>query len=58
MSKLRFNDGIDVDTSGEYRVMVMHDGVYVVGCGQMIPVHDREEAYQTIAELKELDAKK
>jgi hypothetical protein len=57
MSKLRFTDGTEVETAGQYRVMMLPDGFYVVGCGHMIPVRDCEEAYQTIAELKELEAK-
>jgi hypothetical protein len=58
MSRLRFTDGTEVETAGQYRVMMMVDGFYVVGCGHMIPVRDCEEAYQTIAELKELEKPK
>ncbi len=49
---LRFNDGVNIDTSGELRVLRLRDGYYVVGEGMCIPVADREDALKMIAEMK------
>ena len=43
MSILRFDDGIEIDTSGELRLLELYDGWYVVGEGRLIPVKDEEE---------------
>ena len=43
MSILKFSDGIEIDTSGELRLLELYDGCYVVGEGRLIPVKDREE---------------
>ena len=48
---LRFNDGVNVDTSGPLRVIRLRDGYYVVGNGMMIPVEDRKEANEVISEM-------
>ncbi len=52
MSILRFSDGITIDTSGELRVLTLHDGDYVVGQGMLIPVSSKEEALRIIRERK------
>ena len=49
---LRFNDGVNIDTTGEIRILRLRDGYYVVGEGMCIPVVDREEAHEVIAEMK------
>ena len=49
---LQFNDGVSIDTSGELRILRLRDGYYVVGQGMCIPVVDREEASELIAEMK------
>ena len=46
MSVLRFSDGVQVDTSGEYRTLKLHDGWYAVGRGRLCPCADEEEAIQ------------
>ncbi len=48
---IRFSDGISVDTSGELRVIRLHDGLYVTGRSFLIPVKDGEEAEATIREM-------
>jgi len=53
MSKLKFSDGITIDTSGPYRAISMKDGMYVVGCGCCIPVENGKEAIEIIKLLKE-----
>jgi hypothetical protein len=52
MSKLRFSDGVEIDTSGEPRLLELHDGWYVVGHGQSIPCKDKAEAIEQLKELK------
>ena len=52
MSTLRFSDGVNIDTSGELRVLRLKDGYYVVGNGMLIPVEDRTEALKVIEEMK------
>ena len=52
MSILRFSDGVNIDTSGELRVLRLKDGYYVVGNGMLIPVQDRAEALKVIEEMK------
>lgn len=50
---LRFNDGVNIDTSGELRKLKLDDGWYVVGQGMLIPVSSEEEADQIIEERNE-----
>lgn len=49
---LRFSDGIDIDTSGELRKLELHDGMYIVGQGLLIPVKDQEEFDKLMKQLK------
>jgi hypothetical protein len=49
---LRFNDGVNIDTSGPLRTLRLKDGYYVVGKGMCIPVADREEAREFIAKME------
>ena len=53
MSKLKFSDGITIETSGPYRVISMKDGMYVVGHGCCIPVENGKEAFEIIKLFKE-----
>lgn len=53
MSRLRFDDGEEFDTSGEPRIERRYDGLYVVGRGFLIPVEDEDEARQELERLKE-----
>lgn len=43
MGALKFSDGIEIDTSGELKLLELYDGWYVVGEGKLIPVNDEEE---------------
>tara|TARA_Y100001970_G_C14028666_1_gene747431 strand:- start:544 stop:702 length:159 start_codon:yes stop_codon:yes gene_type:complete len=49
---LRFSDGVNIDTSGELRILRLKDGLYVVGEGMCIPAADREQAREMIKEMK------
>lgn len=51
MRKLKFSDGIEIDTSGELRLLELYDGWYVVGEGKLIPVIDEEEGQDKIKQL-------
>jgi hypothetical protein len=52
MGKLKFSDGIEIDTSGELRLLELYDGWYVVGEGKLIPVKDEEEGEKRLKEFK------
>lgn len=47
---LRFSDGVEIDTSGELRVIHLKDGWYVVGHGLCMPVANRQEGLNVIEE--------
>jgi hypothetical protein len=49
---LKFNDGINIDTSGQLRVIHLSDGYYVTGQGVLIPVKDEQEAKETMDSMK------
>ena len=51
MGLLRFSDGIEIDTSGQLRLLELHDGWYVVGGGRLIPVKDEEEGKNYIEKI-------
>jgi hypothetical protein len=50
---LRFSDGVEFDTDGEWRIETRYDGVYVVGKGTLIPISDYAEAEKLVKKLKE-----
>jgi len=52
MSILKFSDGIEIDTSGELRLLELYDGWYVVGDGRLIPVKNREEGERLSIQLE------
>lgn len=49
--KLKFSDGITIDTAGPLRKFHLEDGWYVVGDGFCIPVAGEGEADQTIVKM-------
>lgn len=55
MSTLRFNDGVTINTDGEYRITRKRDGLYVVGHGFMCAVNSYEEGREMIAALTPKD---
>lgn len=50
---LHFNDGVSIDTSGNLRILVLEDGAYVVGKGNLIPFDTVEEAEERIKVMNE-----
>jgi hypothetical protein len=52
MSKLKFSDGVEIDTDGELRSLELKDGWYVTGQGLLIPVRDEAEAKTIIRDMK------
>lgn len=53
MTRLRFTDGVEIETSGELRKLRLDDGFYIVGEGQLIPCDDEAEADALLAEMRE-----
>jgi hypothetical protein len=49
---LRFSDGIEIDPSGEPRVLKLDDGYYAVGKGILIPVDNRQSAEFMVQRMK------
>ena len=49
---LEFNDGIKIDTSGELRVLKLHDGYYVTGKGMLLPMNSYNECQDFIKKIK------
>ena len=54
---LKFSDGEDFDTGGEFRIEARRDGLYVLGGGMMIPVDSRQEGEELIRDLTERKSK-
>ena len=52
---LRFSDGVEIFTGGQYRIIEETDGLYVTGRGRLIPVKSREEGAEIIRQVKEKD---
>jgi len=50
--KLLFTDGMVIHVHGEYRIVKLADGFYVVGGGRLIPVDSEEGAKRLIEKLK------
>jgi hypothetical protein len=48
---LNFTDGVSIDTSGPLRILLLEDGFYVVGRGNLIPVSSQQEAEETIEKM-------
>jgi len=51
--KLKFSDGVTIETSGPLRKLHLEDGWYVVGDGFCIPVASERESDKTIVEMTE-----
>jgi hypothetical protein len=49
---LRFSDGIQINTSGEPRILNLKDGLYVTGKGVLIPVDSMDEALLVLERLE------
>lgn len=48
---MKFSDGMEFDTSGDYRIESRSDGLYVVGHNMLCPVDTQQEANDLIVEL-------
>lgn len=48
MSILRFSDGVEIDTSGDLRIIELADGLYVIGRGLSVPVANMSEAQSVL----------
>jgi len=56
MATLRFSDGVDIETGGEYRTIRLRDGLYVVGHGMCCPADSPAEAERLLARLARVTA--
>ena len=52
MTRLKFSDGMEFDTSGPLRIEERRDGLYGVGAGMLCAVGSREEAEELLRDLK------
>lgn len=52
---LRFSDGLEIFTGGQYRIIEEIDGLYVTGRGRLIPVKSKQEGEEIINQIKEKD---
>ena len=52
---LRFDDGINIDTSGELRAIKLSDGWYLIGQGLMLPAESEGKAHELLKELTQND---
>jgi hypothetical protein len=57
-SVLKFNDGVNIDTSGKLRKLELSDGWYVVGEGRCIPCKDESEANSILDSMEKIIYKK
>lgn len=48
---MRFSDGMEFNTRGDYRIVRKSDGLYVVGHGSLTPVASVDEANELMKEL-------
>ena len=55
MTIIRFTDGVEFDTSGDYRIELRDDGFYIVGRGLLMPVADIIEGEWMLRELSNDD---
>lgn len=53
---LKFSDGVDIDTSGEPRVLRLKDGYYAVGKGILIPVDTQQAAEFMVQRIQKWDS--
>jgi hypothetical protein len=51
VAKLKFSDGVEIETGGEFRVITLVDGIYVTGHGFLYPCKDYEEAQKVMETL-------
>jgi hypothetical protein len=51
VAKLKFSDGVEIETGGEFRVITLEDGIYVTGHGFLYLCKDPEEAQKVMETL-------
>ena len=51
MTKLKFSDGVEIETGGEFRIITLEDGMYVTGHGFLCPCTDYDEAQKVMETL-------
>jgi len=51
MTKLKFSDGVEIETGGEFRIITLEDGICVTGHGFLYPCSSFEEADEVMKTL-------
>ena len=51
MAKMKFTDGVEIETGGKLRTIWKRDGWYVVGDGMLLAVESREAGRMLIEKL-------
>ena len=51
MAKLKFSDGVEIETGGEFQIITLEDGIYVTGHGFLYPCKDNKEAHKVLETL-------
>ena len=49
--KLKFTDGVEIETGGELRLLELKDGWYIAGRGALVPCKDEMEAIKILLEM-------
>ena len=55
MTIVTLASGLDINTSGELRILELHERYYVVGQDILISTNNREQAREEIRKLKDLE---
>lgn len=50
---IKFDDGVEINVEGRWRIVNLHDGLYVVGHGTMLPIEDRKVGEEFIKMMEE-----
>ena len=54
---LKFKDGVEINTDGEFRKLELDDGWYVVGKGYLLPVTTENMADSVVLGCQEMSYK-
>ena len=52
--KLKYTDGIEIDTDGPFRILNLKDGWYLAGEGLLVPLKDEQEGLDYLAEIRKV----
>lgn len=52
--KLKYTDGIEIDTDGPFRILNFLDGWYLAGEGLLIPLKNEQEGLDYLDQIAEV----